>query len=845
MKRNHLIVYVAGILCVLVIAMPADRAPADNTYFQVPTGNWATNTNWSIGEPDADDDAWVGSSYASPTTVTISLRGEVCKRLWLGTSNGQHGEVSMVGGGLNTDHTMVGVWGEGIFTQSAGPHLVNNDLVVGGYVGSEGEYLLSGDSTTLDVVGSVYVGDHGMGTFKQYGGTHEIGGDLRLADKSEPLGGMYELYGGTLEVGGGMVLANGSWGQLYILGPATATVQGDVSLAPTAANVADVWLTDGTLTVNGNITDGPGASYLRINGWSALHFNGTTIDVDELLIGTDGYAGSHVTNAGESITCKRVRIGSDGSGSLSLQSGASLHCTNDSHLGYAAGSLGSLFVYDGGSLSADSNLYVGYAGRGSVEQYSGGITVGADLYLGREANSSGYWHLAVGTLTVGHDLYLGGTQSAPGGGADMLIESGTTLVVGNGLYVWPDARLNITGGTLTLDAANGLHVKGGEFNFYTGTVEVATWAFLTHDFLTDVLGPARALRNGQHLLCSGTATTLEAELVIDGGTFSARTLNNAGALRFERGRFNKLVDDLVVGSTGTFGPVLNVRDEHHYHAEANVRIHSDGLLRMEGGGLSSEAGSIFVLGRLGGSGQVQGLLNVYPGGEVRVEQGDTLEFLSPGGSVNAGQIFVAGGTLSTAGAFTNAAAGDLFGRGTFITAGLTNDGDAAFSNGVTDVRGDVTNNGRIIVSGRADVTFWDDVHNAGTLFKVAADSSATFFGELTGAGITGGGHVYAEADVMPGASPAAMAFGGDLSFGPLARLHTELGGTTAGSEFDQVNVAGSAALDGTLDISLIAGFAPELADEFRILTFASRTGEFPAVEGWRAGGLALVPLYGA
>ncbi|MHC4716147.1 MAG: hypothetical protein ACYS5V_04200, partial [Planctomycetota bacterium] len=210
-----------------------------------------------------------------------------------------------------------------------------------------------------------------------------------------------------------------------------------------------------------------------------------------------------------------------------------------------------------------------------------------------------------------------------------------------------------------------------------------------------------------------------------------------------------------------------------------------------------------------------------------------------------GQVFLAGGALAVAGTFTNEAEGDLFGRGTLITAGLINDGDVAFSNDVTDVRGDVTNNGRVIVSGRADVTFWDDVHNAGTLFKVAADSSATFFGELSGAGITGAGHVYAEADVTPGASPAVMAFDGDLSFGPLARLHTELGGTMAGSEFDQVNVAGSAALDGTLDISLIADFAPELAEEFLILTFASRTGEFPMIEGWRAGGLALVPLYGA
>jgi len=172
----------------------------------------------------------------------------------------------------------------------------------------------------------------------------------------------------------------------------------------------------------------------------------------------------------------------------------------------------------------------------------------------------------------------------------------------------------------------------------------------------------------------------------------------------------------------------------------------------------------------------------------------------------------------------------------------------ALSNGVTSVFGDVSNLtvGRIIISGQADVTFWDDVASNGALFQVSADSSATFFGEFSGLGISGAGQVYLEADITPGASPAAIDFGGDVTLGHLSRLNIELGGKTAGSAYDQVNVAGSAALDGALAIWLIGGFLPDPGDEFEIMTYGSRSGEFADTTGWLFdGNKALVKVYGA
>src|SRR6185436_12464738 len=110
---------------------------------------------------------------------------------------------------------------------------------------------------------------------------------------------------------------------------------------------------------------------------------------------------------------------------------------------------------------------------------------------------------------------------------------------------------------------------------------------------------------------------------------------------------------------------------------------------------------------------------------------------------NAGSIDLVGGTVEFTSALTNSATGEIHGRGTLVTGGfgLTNQGSVFLSSGITDVFGRVTNaaGGRVVVSGNADATFWDDVSNNGAQFKVADGSSATFFGTYSGEGISGTG----------------------------------------------------------------------------------------------------------
>ena len=90
--------------------------------------------------------------------------------------------------------------------------------------------------------------------------------------------------------------------------------------------------------------------------------------------------------------------------------------------------------------------------------------------------------------------------------------------------------------------------------------------------------------------------------------------------------------------------------------------------------------------------------------------------------------------------------------------------------------------------------------------------------------------------VNPGGSPGVINMTSNYTKNSSGQLNIEIGGLTAATDFDQLNIAGAATLDGTLNISLINSFTPNLGDSFEIMTFASRSGTFSTVNGLDLGG---------
>ncbi len=87
---------------------------------------------------------------------------------------------------------------------------------------------------------------------------------------------------------------------------------------------------------------------------------------------------------------------------------------------------------------------------------------------------------------------------------------------------------------------------------------------------------------------------------------------------------------------------------------------------------------------------------------------------------------------------------------------------------------------------------------------------------LAGTDTIQGDLVVAGCDVhSPGHSPGAQIIDGDYYLNGL--LVIELAGTTPGTEYDQLDVRGEAYLNGTIDVSLLYGFVPELTDVFDVI----------------------------
>jgi len=81
----------------------------------------------------------------------------------------------------------------------------------------------------------------------------------------------------------------------------------------------------------------------------------------------------------------------------------------------------------------------------------------------------------------------------------------------------------------------------------------------------------------------------------------------------------------------------------------------------------------------------------------------------------------------------------------------------------------------------------------------------------------------------PGNSPGIVNFTDQFILGSNATLGIELGGYIAGTEFDQINVANDAFLDGTLDLSYIDEFFAADSDLFMIVDALLLFGTFDSV----------------
>lgn len=178
------------------------------------------------------------------------------------------------------------------------------------------------------------------------------------------------------------------------------------------------------------------------------------------------------------------------------------------------------------------------------------------------------------------------------------------------------------------------------------------------------------------------------------------------------------------------------------------------------------------------------------------------------------------------GMLTQVATHTIYGMGQINATRFVNHGTVT---GLGIINSDVDNDGTMTSIGEIN----GDVVNQGTLGGTFAATPLKLNGTLTGSGPLE--FIQINGLHAPGNSPATIAVAGQYAVAASGTLALEIGGTTPGTDFDQIKVmpdalatAEQALLDGRLSVELIdtgSGlFVPTVGDTFKIITTTTMSG---------------------
>jgi T5SS/PEP-CTERM-associated repeat protein len=595
--------------------------------------------------------------------------------------------------------------------------------------------------------------------------------------------------------------------------------------------------------------------------------SGGIVNTSHISMGlTAGVTGSvHVNGPSSKLNSNSIlSIGDKGTGSLLINNGGDAHSLYAT-IGYTGTSHGVATVSGSGSTWDVSNtISIGEYGDGILNITSGALVTSAfeGGLIGQNAGSSGDVYVAGSGATWNTtELCIGGDIDSAGGVGLVTVQTGGTINVSDTVRLWPNATVNLNGGTLSLKA---IDLRGGKLKFNAGTVAFTGIPTLDAATLDAVLGAGTAILGGRTLSVAGTAT-LAAPITLNGGTLAVGNLAAGSNVVLHAGTLNLLVADLAIGTGGQLGSTVVVDDAAHVQLAMGANVQSAGLLRLAAGRLTAAntvtnhgeiefagstarltAPSVSNFGTLRGSGRIVATLDNAVGAQVQINAAQRL--VVDGVTTNSGNIALIAGEAQFNGPLTNNATGVISNRDAVLSAtSIANSGMLTFGIGTSDVHAPITqlSSGRINLSSGASANFYGDVViNAGAPSVQLSSSSAlaTFFGSYNG-GSSGAGQVFIEGEHRPGNGPSVVTFGGPLSYGGGSRLVVELGGLTRGTQYDGVNTVGGASLDGIIRFTRVNGFQPLPGDQFDLIHAMSVSGS-PSFELDLGGyvGLSVVPI---
>ncbi|MCL7489109.1 MAG: DUF6531 domain-containing protein, partial [Desulfobulbaceae bacterium] len=178
--------------------------------------------------------------------------------------------------------------------------------------------------------------------------------------------------------------------------------------------------------------------------------------------------------------------------------------------------------------------------------------------------------------------------------------------------------------------------------------------------------------------------------------------------------------------------------------------------------------------------------------------------------------------------------------GTLVNHGIINSLNG-LGGGARRLYGELDNQGTVQVDYGLLVSKASAAHvNSGTI-NVANGKTLTVSGNanftnlvdgiIQGSGILNVSNAFLtnEGIINPGYGVGTLSITGNITQRGTGSLGIEIGGTVAGTDYDQLKVSGTGSLGGTLNITFADGYFPQSTDTYQIMTYGSYTGEFSVI----------------
>ncbi len=435
-------------------------------------------------------------------------------------------------------------------------------------------------------------------------------------------------------------------------------------------------------------------------------------------------------------------------------------------------------------------------------------------------------------LTAVLALIGGGSASLTGGtveaiwyqgnmvnGSTFTLDGPTAKVVGKpgGKVGYSDGAVSSNSNTLFIKNGATFDNSSGTGNFQLGWVSNTS---------------ANVTANGNKVEVTGAGSTMSAIEIIVGyitgnttdvgrqANNNALVINNGGSVttsllylgRIDAGKETSTGNTVTVGGTGS-GSTLNVLDTY---ASSNYSV------QIGFGGTSRGANNNVLTVNTGGTVNMNGATTTYI-------NGGTNALKINGGTYNGGD-----GAIRVEGKLSLGANGSLTTKEIFVYAlgrfGNKSDANASFSSGTLNLR--TMSYGPTVAFSVGDNVGVDaatynmvggGIHSFGA-GMIIEKSDGRLTGNGTIQGLSGANTTLTvNGRLAPGNSVGTINLTGDLISGADAIFDFEI---ASDSSFDQLLITGSSAFNGTLNVSFLDSFAPEVGDSFKLFDFTSTSGSF-------------------